>query len=64
MSIYDTAADMAHRADELAILLLRQPNHDLHRIAVVLRDLHLTIVQAMASLSDDVHKRIEKLEEA
>jgi hypothetical protein len=53
---------MAHRADEWAIMLLREPSHELHRVAVVLRDLHLTIVQAMASLSDETRERIAKLE--
>jgi hypothetical protein len=42
MNVYDQAADMAHRADELAIMLLRERSHELHRIGVVLRDLSLT----------------------
>lgn len=58
MNVYDTAADMAHRADELAIMLLRERSHELHRIGVVLRDLHLTIVQALSALSDETRKKI------
>lgn len=38
MNVYDKAGEMAHRADELAIMLLRERSHELHRIGVVLRD--------------------------
>jgi hypothetical protein len=59
MNVYDKAGEMAHRADELAIMLLRERSHELHRIGVVLRDLHLTIVQGMSALSDETRKKIQ-----
>jgi hypothetical protein len=57
-SVYDTAADMAHRADELSIMLLRERSHELNRIGNVLRDLHLAIVQGLSALSDETRQKI------
>jgi hypothetical protein len=59
-SVYEKAADMAHRADELSIMLLREPNHELHRIGVVLRDLSLTIADALTALSDETREVIAR----
>jgi hypothetical protein len=58
MSIYDKAADMAHRADELAIMLLREPNHELHRIGVVLRDFANTVADSLKALPESTRKHI------
>lgn len=59
-SVYERAADMAHRADELSIMLLREPNYELHRIGVVLRDLSLTIADALTALSDETREVIAR----
>jgi hypothetical protein len=59
-SIYHQIIDLGERAEHMADVLLRERNHELHRIGVVLRDLSLTVAQV---LTDDVHKRIAELEQ-
>jgi hypothetical protein len=57
-SLYNQIVDMGERAEHMADVLLRErDDHGMHRIGVCLRD-------NVADLSDDVHIRLAKLEQA
>jgi hypothetical protein len=56
--IMHRAIDMGEDASKLADMPLRQPNHELHRVGVSLRDLSLSIAQSLTSLSYETRKKI------
>jgi hypothetical protein len=63
-SAYHQLCDIGEQTDKIADVLLRERDHNLHRIGVVCRDMSLTIVQALTSLSVETRKHIAELEQA
>jgi hypothetical protein len=61
-NFYHELCDMGQRAEKIADILLRQRDHNSHRLGVVLRDLSQTIAQALTSLSPEARKRIANME--
>jgi hypothetical protein len=58
--IMSRAIDLGEDASKLADMLLRQPNHELHRVGVSLRDMGLSITQSLTSLSDETREVIAR----
>jgi hypothetical protein len=58
--IMHRAIDMGEDASKLADMLPRQPNHELHRVGVSLRDMSLSITQSLTSLSDETREVIAR----
>jgi hypothetical protein len=61
MNVYDKAAEISEKADELIVLLQRSNHPDRHRLRVVLRDVSLAIQHATAELSKETRSRVEEL---
>jgi hypothetical protein len=56
--IYHKSIDAGQNASRIADYCLRSDDHEMHRLGVSLRDLSLSIAQALTSLSDETRKRI------
>jgi hypothetical protein len=50
--------DLGERAEHMAILLLREPNYELHRTGVVLRDFANTVADSLKALPESTRKHI------
>jgi hypothetical protein len=57
-SLYHQIIDLGERAEHVASVLLREPNRELHRIGVVLRDFANTVADSLKALPESTRKHI------